>query len=101
MDIKEHLRKSLSNKYLWKQAVWVIAINSIKKKYSGSQINGYIKFDKLFIKVSDTETKIKLFQEKKSVIETANQSLEKIWYTQKISQIFIKFSKENNSETYL
>jgi len=99
-DINSVLRKTLAKKHLWKQAIWVIAINSLKKIYPNSNIDGYVKFDILFIKTANTELKIKLYRQQKEIISQVNNNLQKIGYNQKISKIFIKFAQKNNNNTH-
>ena len=90
MDIKDHLRKSLAQKYLWKQAIGVLAINLLKKEFPNKHIDWYIKFDKLFVWTNDLQTQISIHNQQPQLLKLINQKLSTIWYKTQINKIYVK-----------
>ncbi|MDD2537229.1 MAG: hypothetical protein PHU61_01910 [Candidatus Absconditabacteria bacterium] len=98
--IRDALRKRLSQQFRGKNMIGSIAINCIHEYFSLEKnektirekeaVEGYIRHNKLFLKIQDQEIKIQVFKEKKKLIELINQHLEKLGYKERIIDIFTK-----------
>jgi len=56
----------------------------------GEIIDGYVKFNKIFIRTQDQWLKIEIFKQKKAILELVNQKLENVGYKTKMMEIYIK-----------
>ena len=53
-------------------------------------VEGYVRFNKLFLKTTDPQLKIEFFQQKNQIISRINLALEKVGYTTRIVDIITK-----------
>jgi hypothetical protein len=53
-------------------------------------LEGYVKFNKLFLKTSDPQIKIDIFQQKTKILAQVNAAIAKVGYTTKIVDIMVK-----------
>lgn len=93
-------RKNFSEKFQGNRMLGSLAVGiakgflKIEKRSDhlvGEEIlSGYLRFDTLFLKTSDQSLKIQIFKEKKNLISSINTHLEKLGYSQKISDIRLK-----------
>ncbi len=88
--LRDSLKKRLVQKKLDKHAIGVLAINAAKRFLSLDELQGYVKFDKLFLITRNQNLKMKIFLEKKVLLEQVNISLEKVGYTTKIREVYLK-----------
>jgi len=91
-DIKDIMRKSLSQKFLGKQAIGSIAQNVIHKLFPSyaKDMLVYVKTDIVFIKPTNHRDKVALYKEQDRILTAVNAWLEKIWYHQKVTRVFFK-----------
>lgn len=88
-DLSNIMRKSLSKKFLWKQAIGAVAQNIVFKMYPeyAKDMQVYIKFTTLFIKPANHRDKIIFFKEKDKILTTINKGLKQVWYSQEVIKI--------------
>ena len=95
---KELARKNLSQKFQWNRMLWTIALGVVKSYFNIPEvdenivreneiISGYLKYDVLFLKISNQSLKISIFKDKKKVINEINNHFQKLWYSQLVSEI--------------
>lgn len=91
-DLSNIMRKSLSKKFLGRQAIGAVAQNIVHKMYPAyaKDMIVYIKFHTLFIKPANHWDKIIFFKEKDKIIMAINTWLEQVWYQQKVTNIIFK-----------
>ena len=78
-------------KKLDKAVVGEICLKTINTELSHQiEIEGYLKFGKLFLKTSDQYLKIEIFQKKRKLIETLNNRLEDIGFPPLVQDIYTK-----------
>jgi hypothetical protein len=79
-SIHDVMRKSLSQKFLGKQAIGAIAQNSIHKLFPtyAKDMLVYVKNSIIFIKPANHRDKVVLYKEQSRIIDVVNASLEKI-----------------------
>ncbi len=53
-------------------------------------IEGYVRFSTLYLKLHDQSLKISFFQQKNQILHAVNLALKNIWYTTKIEEIRFK-----------
>lgn len=109
---KNVIRKTMAHKHMGKALIGAIAVNEVRKFFDikvvadidekinydlhderdtqSCVIDGYLKFNKLFIKTNDQNIKIDIFKNKKQIIEKVNLAISKIGYGTKIVDIFLK-----------
>jgi hypothetical protein len=80
----------MSKKFLWKQVIWLVAINEVKRFFADENITWYVKFDKIFLRTQDQNIKIQAFRQKKALLENINNALSNVWYTTNIDWIYFK-----------
>lgn len=92
--LKDRLHQAVAKRHLGKNMMWVIALNAVRHYFGFTHntllLDGSLRFDKLFIKTTQHHIKIKIFQEKKAILEAINKSLESVGYKNKIAEIFLK-----------
>lgn len=88
--LKDTIRQAMSRKFLWKQVIWLVAINEVKRFLADENITWYVKFDKIFLKTQDQNIKIQAFKQKKALLENINNALSNVWYTTNIDWIYFK-----------
>lgn len=71
-------------------AVALNAVNDFLLKLGFEEIEGYVRFKKLFLKSEDQALKIKIFQEKNQILREVNLAIEKVWYTTRVEEIRFK-----------
>jgi hypothetical protein len=78
--IHDILRKSLSQKFLGKQAIGAIAQAAIHKLFPSyaKDMLVYVKHDIIFIKPANHWDKVVLYKEQSSIIAAVNAALQKI-----------------------
>jgi hypothetical protein len=92
--LKDKLRQIIAHKHLSKAMIGSIALHAVRQYFGFTNntllIDGYVKFDKLFLITTEQHLKIEIFQKKPELLKKINDALEKIGYTKKITEIFIK-----------
>jgi hypothetical protein len=53
-------------------------------------LDGYTKFNKLFLKTTQQHIKIAIFKEKQQILTLVNEQLAKVGFTQQINDIMFK-----------
>ena len=53
-------------------------------------LEGHVRFNKLFLKTSDPQIKIDIFQQKQKILARVNAAIAKVGYTTKIVDIMVK-----------
>jgi len=71
-------------------AVALNAVNDFLLKLGFEEIEGYVRFKKLFLKSEDQALKIKIFQEKNQILHEVNLAIEKLWYTTRVEEVRFK-----------
>lgn len=88
------MRQVIAKKHLTKNMIGVIALNAVRDYFWFTKntllIDWSLKFDILFIKTTQQHIKIKIFQEKKNLLGSINEALEKVWYNKKVKDIITK-----------
>lgn len=74
--------------------IGVIALNAVRDYFWFTKntllIDWSLKFDILFIKTTQQHIKIKIFQEKKNLLISINEALQKVWYNKNVKDIITK-----------
>lgn len=74
--------------------IGVIALNAVRDYFWFTKntllIDWALKFDILFIKTTQQHIKIKIFQEKKNLLISINEALQKVWYNKNVKDIITK-----------
>ena len=81
------IRKSFAQKSFGKRMIWTVWIKAVQKFFGNSDIEGFIRFNTLYIKTSDQNIKIQAFQHKKEILEKVNLELKNLWYNRTVSDI--------------
>ena len=98
-DIKEIMRKRLSIQHRGKNMIGSIAMNEIKsylnienvdQEIKDEILTWYVRHDKLFLKTTNQNLKIKIFKEKFNIVKRINQKLLEIGYKTEIEDIILK-----------
>ena len=98
-DIKEIMRKRLSIQHRGKNMIGSIAMNEIKsylnienvdQEIKDEILTWYVRHDKLFLKTTNQNLKIKIFKEKLNIVKRINQKLSEIGYKTEIEDIILK-----------
>ena len=97
--IKDIIRKNLSLQHRGKNMIWSLAMNEIKSYLKIKKVDSdvadeiitwYVRHEKLFLKTSNQQLKIKIFKEKTWIIENINKKLSEIGYKTEIKDIILK-----------
>lgn len=97
--IKDVMRKRLSIQHRGKNIIGSISLNEIKsylkiekvdQEIKDEVLTWYVKNNKLFLKTTDQNLKIKIFKEKLNIINKINQRLSEIGYKTEIEDIVLK-----------
>ena len=102
-SLVDSLRKTMAHKHWWRNMVGAIAFQEVKAYFAGRlkvvcdaygedklNMEGYVRFNKLFLKTTDPQLKIEIFQQKNQIIKKINLALEKIGYATRIVDIITK-----------
>ena len=112
-SLVDSLRKTMAHKHWGKNMIGAIAVNEAKEyfgvewrvysdevcdEYGNSvlvtsnslRLDGYVRFNKLFLKTTDPQLKIEIFQQKNQIIKKINLALEKVGYATRIVDIITK-----------
>ena len=98
-EIKEIMRKRLSLQHRGRNMIGSIALNEVMSYFKIEKIDPdienqiltwYVRHDKLFIKTSDQNLKIKIFREKLNIIKNINQKLSGVGYKTGIEDVILK-----------
>jgi len=105
-SLKDRIRKEIAHKHLGRNMIGAIAINEIRRyfddetcsiqhrawsiKHEAYSIDGYVRFNKIFIKVNDQNIKIEIFKQKNLIMARVNEALKKVGYRTQIVEIFLK-----------
>lgn len=104
MQLHQHLKKRLAQKFLGNQALGVLTLRFLHTQLPHVHPTAwYIRHHKLFVYTDDQQTKIMLFAKKKELLSQINNHLQEIWYTYDIRDIFCmskKPSPDNPNEEY-
>ncbi|MFA5748242.1 MAG: hypothetical protein WC872_04005 [Candidatus Absconditabacterales bacterium] len=93
--LKDHIRNDMAHKHLGRDMIGSIAINTLnlffnKKIDDDDKIQGYVRFDKIFVKLLEPKLKIELYKKKTEVLNKINLNLSKVGYKTKIKEIMFK-----------
>jgi len=58
--------------------------------HNGLMIDGYVKFNKVFLKTQDQGLKIDIFKKKQDILTRVNEALAKVGYATKMVEIILK-----------
>lgn len=99
-SFQELARKTLSQKFQGDRMLGSLALKvvkaflGIKKKADhlivDEPIEGYLRYQTLFLKTSDQALKIQIFKEKEKLIVAINQHFQSLGYHQKVRDIRLK-----------
>lgn len=89
-SLSDSLRKSLAHRHLGNAMVGAVALNSMRAILGIPTLEGYVRFNVFFLKISDPALKIKLFKEKNQILHEVNLAIEKVGYTTRIEEIRMK-----------
>ncbi|MCX6822721.1 MAG: hypothetical protein NTX91_01835 [candidate division SR1 bacterium] len=83
--------------------IGAIAFNEVKAYFDGRlkvvsdtfgedrlNLEGHVRFNKLFLKTNDPQIKIDVFQQKQKILARVNAAIAKVGYTTKIVDIMVK-----------
>lgn len=88
----------MAEKHLGKNVIGAVSLNVIKR-YLESELDiknieeiveGYVKFNKVFLKTNDQKIKIFAYKKKQEILSKANESLANLGYKTKLIEIFFK-----------
>ncbi len=92
--LKDKLRQVMTKKHLDKNVIGTIALNAVRKYFWYTDnpllLDGYVKFNKLFLKTTQQHIKITIFKEKQQLLSTINEQIAKIGFAQQINDIMFK-----------
>jgi hypothetical protein len=101
--LKDSLRKIMAQKHWGKNMIGAVAFNEVKSFFRGKlkvvsdqfgedklNLEGSVRFNKLFLKTSDPQIKIDIFQQKQKILTRVNDAIAKVGYTTKIVDIITK-----------
>jgi hypothetical protein len=80
-SLRDSLRQRLAHKHMGHQMIGAVALNAVNDfllKLGFEEIEGYVRFKKLFLKSEDQALKIKIFQEKNQILREVNLAIEKL-----------------------
>ena len=93
----------MAHKHWGRNMVGAIAFNEVKEyfgnkvkvvsdKFGEDKLNleGHVRFNKLFLKTTDQQIKIDIFQQKPKILARVNSAIAKVGYTTKIVDIMVK-----------
>lgn len=103
VSLKDSLRKTMAHKHRGRNMVGAIAFNEVKE-YFGDRVKvvsdafgedklnleWHVRFNKLFLKTTDPQIKIDVFQQKQIIMARVNAAIAKVGYTTKIVDIMVK-----------
>ncbi len=103
VSLKDSLRKTIAHKHWGKNMIWAVAFHEVKAYFSGRlkvvcdtfgedklNLEWHVRFNKLFLKTSDPQIKIDIFQQKPKILVRVNSAIAKLGYTTKIVDIIVK-----------
>jgi hypothetical protein len=103
VSLKDSLRKTMAHKHRGRNMVGAIAFNEVKEYFSWKlkveswkfdedklNLEWYVRFNKLFLKTTDPQIKIDVFQQKQTIMIRVNAAIAKVGYTTKIVDIMVK-----------
>ena len=64
--------------------------NSVLVTSNSVRLDGYVRFNKLFLKTMDHQLKIDIFQQKQKILDRVNQAIAKLGYSTRIVDIMVK-----------
>ena len=92
--LKDKLLQTIAKKHLTKNMIGVIAINAVRDFFwftkNSLLIDWSLKYDILFIKTTQQHIKIKIFQQKSSLLQKINDALQAVGYDKIVKDIRIK-----------
>ncbi len=93
-------RKNLSQKFQGYRMLGSLALRVVKEHFhiekkaehlvADELIEGYLRYQTLFLRTSDQALKIQIFKEKEKLISVINQHFQKLGYHQKVREIRLK-----------
>lgn len=90
-DIKKTITQRFTKRKLDKQLIGSIALTSVKDFFSyTTTIEGYLKYNTLFITTNDHHLKIQLFLQKEKILTTINEKIHYLYPEFSISKIMTK-----------
>ena len=92
--LKDKLRQVMTKKHLDKNVIGTIALNAVRHYFGYTDnsllLDGYVKFNKIFLKTTQQHIKIAIFKEKKEILATINEQIVKVGFPQHITDIIFK-----------
>lgn len=102
-SLTDSLRKTIAHKHWGKNMIGATAFNAVKDYFDGRlrvvtdaygedklNLEGYVRFNKLFLKTTDLKLKIDIFQQKYKILDRVNQAIAKLGYSTRIVDIITK-----------
>jgi len=71
-------------------AVALNAVNAFLHNLKFENIEGYVRFNVMFLKTNDQALKIQIFKQKNQILHEVNLAIEKVGYTTKVVEIRMK-----------
>lgn len=91
-NFQDKLKKALLKRNIDKAMIGTIALKVVtdffvekNKKYG--EVEGFLKFDTLFIKTANQSLKIDAYRDQTQILENINKRLLAIWYEKKVRKI--------------
>ncbi len=98
--LKDSLRKTLAHRHMGHQMVGAVALNAVNTflhnlkfkiwNLEFKNIEGYVRFNVMFLKTNDQALKIKIFQQKNQILREVNLAIEKVGYATRVVDIRMK-----------
>lgn len=92
--LKDKIRQVMTKKHLDKNMIGTIALNAVRHYFGYTDntllLDGYVKFNKMFLKTSQQHVKIAVFKEKREILNAINGQIEKVGFPQRINDIIFK-----------
>lgn len=98
-DFQNAIRKRLSLQHRGRNIIGSIALNEVRAYFNIADfaIDGedkiltwYVRNEKLFLRITNQQLKITIFQKKSDVLWIINDKLGELWYSVRIHDIFFK-----------
>jgi len=84
----------MTKKHLDKNVIGTIALNAVRHYFGYTDnsllLDGYIKFNKMFLKTTQQHVKIAVFKEKREILTAVNGQIANVGFHQQINDIIFK-----------
>jgi len=92
--LKDKIRQVMTKKHLDKNMIGVITLKAVRNYFwytdNSLLLDGYVKFNKLFLKTTQQHVKIAIFKEKQQILTAINEHIAKVGFPQRINDIMFK-----------